>query len=57
MTSNTPCILSMDKKFFSYKREMKQLFADSSTQFGAQGRDNTNRAEERKNTLNAEMEA
>ena len=35
LTSNTPSILQMDKKFFSYKREMKQLFADTSTQFGA----------------------
>lgn len=54
--SNTPSIMSMDKKFFSYKREMKQLFADSATQFGAVGRDNINPNEERKRNLNDEME-
>ena len=27
--SSVPSIIQMDKKFFSYKREMKQLFANS----------------------------
>ena len=49
-------VLKMDKKFFNYKREMKQLFADTASQFGAVGREKENAREERKQSLNAEME-
>ena len=50
MTSNTPSVIKMDRRFFSYKREMKQLFADSTSQIGgAVGRENDR--EERKQNL------
>ena len=57
--SNTPSLMYMDKKYFSYKREMKQLFADQANQFGAGGgmRENVLAREERKANLNDEMEA
>ena len=47
LVSSTPSAITMDRKMFSYKREMKQLFADSASQFGALGLDEDNR-EERK---------
>jgi hypothetical protein len=37
--SSEPSLLGMERRFFSYKREMKQLFAESAQQFGALGLD------------------
>jgi hypothetical protein len=39
VASSEPSLISMDKKFFNFKREMKQLFAESANQFGALGLD------------------
>lgn len=46
----------MDKKFFSYKREMKQLFANSASQYGALGLEEEDKRDNR-NTLNDQIEA
>jgi len=48
----------MDKKHFNYKRELKALFAEQSSQFGAggAGRDNVNAREDRMATMNNQME-
>lgn len=48
-TSNYDSLLSMDRKFFNYKRELKQLFAASAAQYGVSGADN----EEEKKGANA----
>lgn len=37
--SSEPSLITMEKKYFSYKREMKALFAESAQQFGALGLD------------------
>lgn len=54
--SSVPSIIQMDKKFFSYKREMKQLFANSANQFGALGLDEEDKRDNR-NTVNDQIEA
>lgn len=46
----------MEKKFFSYKREMRQLFAESAQQYGAIGMDNNDR-EENNNAIQDQLEA
>ena len=55
--STEASILSMEKKFFSYKREMRQLFAESAQQHGALGLEDGDR-EERKgnNAINEQLE-
>ena len=55
--STEASIISMEKKFFSYKREMRQLFAESAQQHGALGLDEEDR-EERKgnNAINDQLE-
>ena len=51
-------IVQMDRKMFSYKREMKQLFANSANQFGAGGgRDTEDREERKRGGLTAQIEA
>ena len=42
---------------FSYKREMKQLFADSASQFGALGLDEDGREERKQNSAAEQIEA
>lgn len=42
---------------FSYKREMKQLFADSASQFGALGLDEDNREERKQANAADQIEA
>ena len=42
---------------FSYKREMKQLFADSAAQFGALGLDEDNREERKQANAADQIEA
>ena len=47
----------MDRKFFSYKREMKQLFSNSAAQFGALGIEEDEREERKGNNINDQIEA
>lgn len=41
-------VLHMDRKFFNYKKELKQLFAKSAQAYGALGLDEEEKEEKRK---------
>ena len=52
--SSEPSLLYMERKYFSYRREMKALFAESAAQFGALGLDEE---EKKGNNLDEQIEA
>jgi len=54
VAGSKPSILEMDRKFFAYKRELNQLFAKQTAQFGGAEEE---KKEERKATIDDQMEA
>ena len=57
MSSEKP-ILGMDRRQFSYKKELKQLFAESAQQFGALGLEDGEKEERRqRNNIDDQIEA
>ena len=57
VVSSTPSIIKMDRKYFSYRREMKQLFQDSASKFGALGLEEDGREERKQGNIDAQLEA
>ena len=57
VVSSTPSIIKMDRKYFSFRREMKQLFQDSASEFGALGLDADEREERKQGNVDAQLEA
>ena len=47
-----PSVFGMDRKHFSYKKEMRQLFAESAQNFGAMGGADDEREERQGNNIN-----
>ena len=57
LVSSEPSILAMERKNFSYKRELRALFAQQAAQYGALGLDDGDREERDNNGLDEAFEA